>query len=263
LIGAQVTYLALTGTTAEAEQAREVLGGTQRPAAFREIRLDHVTFAHAETPVLRDVSLRIPSGQITAIFGPSGAGKTTIVDLVIGLNRPDQGTVTIDGVSLEDIDIAWWRGRIGYVPQETVMFNDSIFRNVTLGAPELTRDDALRALSAAGLDEFVVSLPNGIDTNVGERGNRVSGGQRQRLAIARALVRKPVLLIFDEATTSLDPETETGILATLRQLAGGNMTVIAISHQPALLKAADTIYRISEGTIELENRRRAAVSAGA
>jgi ATP-binding cassette subfamily C protein len=254
LVGSQVTYLALSEATDGAVRAEEPLGGTTRLPSLREIRLQDVAFAHDKTPVLSNVSMRAMAGEITAIIGPSGAGKTTIVDLIIGFNRSDRGRVTVNGVSLDELDMAWWRSQIGYVPQETVMFNDTILRNVTLGDPALSRDDAMRALSAAGLEPFIASLSEGLDTNVGERGNRVSGGQRQRLAIARALARKPALLIFDEATTSLDPDTEAGILATLRALAG-KITVVAISHQPALLDIADSVYRISDGVITAAEAR--------
>ena len=248
LTGSRVTYRALTETTAETEAASERLGGSAQPGRFDTLSLDHVDFAHDDTPVLHDVSIQIPANRITAIVGPSGAGKTTIVDLIIGLNVPDRGAVLLDDTSLAEVDIAWWRSQIGYVPQETVLFNDSILRNVTLGDETLTPADAHSAIAAAGLSEFLDNLPDGLETNVGERGNRVSGGQRQRLAIARALVRKPALLIFDEATTALDPETEKGILETLRTLSG-RLTIVAISHQPALLDAADLVYRIVDGRI--------------
>ena len=137
---------------------------------------------------------------------------------------------------------------IGYAPQETIMFHDTIFTNVTLGDPALSRADAEEALRAAGSWDFVSSLPGGMDWVVGEQGARLSGGQRQRIAIARALVRRPKLLILDEATTALDPKTEAAVCETLEQLRG-KVTIIAISHQPALVNAADEVYRLEHLTL--------------
>lgn len=240
-------YWSLQNKIKEAQQEKEEILGTQPPVLEKAIRLDRVSFAYAKKWVLRDVSLAFPAGRITAIVGPSGTGKTTIVDLVIGLLRPNQGEILIDDLPLAQIDLRKWRHLIGYVPQESWLLHDSVLNNVTLGDPELTKEDAIEALRAAGAWEFVQTLPQKISSTVGERGGKISGGQRQRIAIARALVHKPKLLILDEATTALDPENETAICKTLGQLRG-ELTILAISHQPAVLEIADRAYRLENGT---------------
>ncbi|MEP4378213.1 MAG: ABC transporter ATP-binding protein [Alphaproteobacteria bacterium] len=248
LVVAQTTFWRLRNSIDDAHQSAEQLAGTEKPALDRALTFRGVQFGYDETNVLQNLDIDVPVGQCTAIIGPSGAGKTTILDLVTGLIRPDAGEIAIDDTPLTETDLRWWRGRIGYVPQDSVLFHDSILSNVTLGDPKLSETDAEAALRAAGLWEFVLSEPEGLDTLVGERGTRLSGGQRQRLAIARALVRKPALLILDEATASLDPQTEREVIASLAPLKG-KVTIIAISHQPAILTMADVIYRIQHGAV--------------
>jgi ATP-binding cassette subfamily C protein len=196
---------------------------------------------------LSNASFIFPAGVITAIVGPSGSGKTTVADLVIGLLKPNQGEILVDNLPLEQIDLQKWRQLIGYVPQESWLLHDTVLNNVTLGDLELTNEDAIGALKAAGAWEFVEVMPQGINSTVGERGYKISGGQRQRIAIARALVHKPKLLILDEATTALDPDNEIAICDTLSQLRG-QLTILAISHQPAVLKVADRAYRLQNGS---------------
>jgi ATP-binding cassette subfamily C protein len=242
-------YWSISQTIAECEAVRETSTGTAAPTLARDIVLDDVALAYGEREVLDRLSLSIPAGCMTVLIGPSGAGKTSIVDLVTGLIEPRRGTVRIDGVALPTIDLAAWRIRIGYVPQETLLLHDSVRINVTLGDPALGDKDVEDALRAAGAWDFVATLPEGIDTPVGERGARFSGGQRQRIAIARAVVHKPLLLILDEATANLDPETATAITKTMRGLRG-EMTILAVSHQMALLESADVVYRIENGRAE-------------
>jgi ATP-binding cassette, subfamily C, bacterial len=232
----------------ESRAACEPAAGRAAPPPLREaITLDNVHFAYGDAPVLRGVSMTVPSGRFVAIEGPSGSGKTTLIDLVIGLLEPGAGDIRIDGVALNTLDRAAWRAMIGYVPQEMFLFHDTIYSNITLGDGGLTRTDAQAALRAAGAGDFVSALPDGIDTVVGERGSKLSGGQRQRIALARALVRNPRLLILDEVTTALDPRTEADICATLAGLTGA-VTILAVSHQPAIVAVADRVYRLSNGT---------------
>jgi len=205
-----------------------------------------VQVSYGDGVVLDGISFSVPAGKITALVGGSGAGKTTAADLIMGLVRPDKGEVYIDGLPLGTLDLHKWRQLIGYVPQETLMLHDSVAKNVSLGDPKLTSEDIERALRDAGAWEFVSELPGGVECSVGERGLRLSGGQRQRIAIARALVHGAKLLVFDEATTALDPESEAFVLSAIEALRG-RATVLAISHQPALMGVADRIYRITDG----------------
>lgn len=233
----------------QAEAAHERGGGSAPPPPLREgLALDDVSFGYGGRPVLSGVSLRVPAGAFAAVVGPSGAGKTTLVDLVTGLLRPDAGRVVVDGVPLESVDAAAWRAQIGYVPQETLLFHDTVFRNVAFGAEGATRDDVRRALDAAGALGFVERLEGGLDHVVGERGGRLSGGQAQRVMIARALVRRPRLLVLDEATTGLDPAVEAAVCETLRALRG-RLTILAVSHQPAIQEAADVIVEVDRGGV--------------
>jgi ATP-binding cassette subfamily C protein len=240
-------YWSLQDTIREAERAREPTLGTKVPSLDHAIRFDKVSFSYDEEWVLREASLRFPSGLLTAIVGPSGVGKTTIADLVTGLIRPQQGEVWIDDLPLRQIDVMGWRKMIGYVPQETLLLHDSVLINVTLGDPDLSVADAERALRAAEAWEFVTEMPEGIYSTAGERGSMLSGGQRQRIAIARALVHKPKLLILDEPTSALDPESEAAICETLGQLRGGGITILAISHQPTIMNVADRAYSLQDG----------------
>lgn len=241
-------FWALRRMIDEALEAREVLSGSAAPQLEREITLNGVSFAYEDRKILRDASLSCPAGRITVIIGPSGAGKTTVADLIIGLIEPQTGEVRIDDVPLREIDARRWRTAIGYVPQETFLLHESVRMNVALGDPEVTDADIEVALRAAGAWEFTVALPEGIETVVGERGLRFSGGQRQRIALARALVRRPQLLVLDEATTALDPTTETEICRTLEQLRG-RMTILAICHYGQIVQLADNVYRVVDGSI--------------
>jgi len=241
-------YWSMMETFEEAQKMREQRLGDRKPEVKQAIRLEQVTFKYSDINVLRDASLIFPAGEITAIVGASGTGKTTIVDLVIGLLRPQEGEVWIDDLPLKQVDLEQWRHMIGYVPQETLLLQDSIFINVTLGDAAITEREVEEALQKAGIWEFVQTRPKGIHSSVGQRGLMLSGGQRQRIAIARALVRKPKLLVLDEATTALDPENEAAICQTLRKLRG-EITILAISHQPAVLEVADRGYRVKDGAV--------------
>lgn len=241
-------YRAIRELTREAEAAREAPTGGRAPALTREIRLVDVGFAYADRWVVQGASLTVTAGSVTALTGPSGAGKTTVADLLVGLLVPQKGEVLVDGVPLGELDVARWRSLVGYVPQETLLWHDSIARNVSLGDPDVSAADVEAALGAAGAWEFVAALPEGVRTVVGERGLRLSGGQRQRIALARALVRRPRLLVLDEATSALDPESEAALVQTVRSLRD-SMTIVAICHRGPLLAVADRAYRVEAGII--------------
>jgi len=250
MVAHESAFWSLQETITRSAAQGEVAPGEKKPILRREATLRQVCFSYGARPVLHNVSLSIPVGQLTMIIGLSGAGKTSILDLVIGLIRPQSGDVWIDDVPLSEVDVKAWRWTVGYVAQESFLLHESVFVNVTLGDPELTEAEVEAALRAAGAWEFVAALPEGMHTPVGERGSGISGGQRQRIAIARALVHHPQLLILDEATASLDPENEAAICATVKSLRG-TMTILAISHQPALLKVADRVYRLESGAVQL------------
>jgi ATP-binding cassette subfamily C protein len=239
-------YWSLKQTSDAARTQKEHMGGDLTPALETGISLRNVDFLYDGHPVFSGLDMEIPAHKISTINGPSGSGKTTIIDLVIGLIRPNGGEILIDGVPFEQIDVKAWRRMVGYVPQETVLLHDSILYNVSLGDPQISEAQVIDALKKAGAWDFVCEMPEGLHTFVGERGGRLSGGQRQRIAIARALINDPRMLILDEATSALDPETEAAIIATLRDLRQ-QLTILAITHNSGLADAADVIHRLSPG----------------
>ncbi|MGF1528001.1 MAG: ABC transporter ATP-binding protein [Candidatus Competibacterales bacterium] len=242
-------YWSLQDTILDARGAREVATGTIAPTLDREIHLAAVTFGYGDPPLFRNLSLTLFAGQMTALVGPSGVGKTTVADLITGLLRPTGGRVLVDGRDLETLDLKAWRRMVGYVPQENGLLHASIYDNIALG--DCVDPTAVaEALEAADATAFVAALPEGLHTVVGERGGRLSGGQRQRIMIARALVHRPRLLILDEATTALDPATEAAVCRALTRLKG-SLTILAISHQPALVAAAHRVYRLGPHGVEL------------
>ncbi|MBI4540931.1 MAG: ABC transporter ATP-binding protein [Gemmatimonadetes bacterium] len=253
MAAAESAFWSLDAQARGAEAARERATGAQPPPALGEaIEFRGVSFAHEGTPVLREVSFTIPAGSFTVLTGPSGAGKTTIADLILGLHHPDAGEIRVDGQPLDALDLGAWRRRIGYVPQENILFHDSIAGNVSLGDERGNHETIEAALRDAGAWDFVTALPRGLDTVVGERGLKLSGGERQRIALARALARRPKLLVLDEATGELDQATEAAICATLHALRG-RVTIVAVSHRPAVTEAADIVYELRDG-VALERR---------
>jgi ATP-binding cassette subfamily C protein len=247
-VASESPYLEAMEMLAEAKRSAELNPGT-RPAAFeRECRLEDVSFAHGERQVLDRVSLQVPAGGVTVLIGPSGAGKTTIADIILGLYRPDRGRVLLDGVPLDEIDVRSWRRLIGYVPQELILLHDSVYANVALGNPGIGKSDVRKALRIAGAWGFVEGLPDGMMTPVGQAGAKLSGGQRQRIALARALASRPKLLILDEVTSALDPKTEQEICDNIRNMAD-ETTILAITHRPTFLEIADRIYQVDDRTV--------------
>jgi ATP-binding cassette subfamily C protein len=247
-------YWAIRATIDEAAERVEPALGSTVPTLKQGIAFKSVSFGYDETRVLANASLFIPARAMTAITGVSGAGKTTVSDLVTALLRPQEGDIWIDGTPLSEIDRQVWRSMIGYVPQDTFLLHDTILHNVTLGDPDLTEADAQRALRAAEIWGFVETLPDGMQSVVGERGGRMSGGQRQRIAIARALAHRPALLILDEATSALDEESEAAVCKTLLSLKG-SLTILAISHKPMLVEHAERVYRLDQGQAKLVSER--------
>lgn len=242
-------YFSLRDKISEAGAARETFDGTTKVRFSESIKLSGININFGQNKVLHNVDLVVPFGKTTVLIGPSGAGKTTLVDIILGLFKPDQGSVVVDGIDLNDMDLHAWRSTVGYVPQDTILLNDSIRQNIVLGDDDVTDGDVWTALRAAGAEAFVRDKPEGLDTSVGEHGNQLSGGQRQRIAIARAMLRSPRLLILDEATASLDPATEQEICQMIKRL-GNDLAVLAITHRPAMLDIADCVYRVEEGRAE-------------
>lgn len=240
---------AIDALCAEADAQSERHGGAEPPTMRSGITFEGVDFAYGGgVTVLDGVNIRIPKGRTVAVVGPSGAGKTTVIDLVMGLLEPTGGRVLIDDVDLATIDLRTWRRRIGYVAQDSVLFHASIRENLTWANPDATDADIAEALELANAAEFVDRLPEGLDTVVGDRGMRLSGGQKQRIALARAIIRKPDVLILDEATSALDTESEQHIQASVGALAE-RMTILVVTHRLATVKGADLIHVLQSGSV--------------
>jgi ATP-binding cassette subfamily C protein len=214
----------------------------------RELRLEQVSFGFGAHGVLVGANAVLPAGALVVLTGASGSGKTTLTDLVTGLLRPTAGRVLVDGADLATLDTRAWRHTVGYVPQEPMLFNDTVRANVTLGDARIDDAEVERALRAAVAWDFVASLPSGVAQNIGEGGKALSGGERQRLAIARALVTSPSLLILDEPTSGLDRAAEAQVCAAITALKG-RLTILIASHQPAVQAIADEIWRLEDGRI--------------
>jgi ATP-binding cassette, subfamily C, bacterial len=214
-----------------------------------EIRLERVAFRYdAQRPlILEDLSLTIAAGKVTAIVGSSGAGKSTVADLVNGLLSPNTGRVLVDSTELTPQTARAWRRHVGYVAQDTVLFHDTVRANLLWAKPEASEQEIRESLALAAA-EFVFALPQGLDTKVGDRGMLLSHGQRQRIALARALLRKPGLLILDEATSSLDFDNEKRILDAIERLQG-RTTVLLIAHRVSAIQRAEMIYVIENGSV--------------
>jgi ATP-binding cassette subfamily C protein len=222
-----------------------------------DVRLEHqigfenVSFAYlrrTETPALRNIELKIAAGLTTAIVGPSGSGKSTLADLLIGLLSPTSGKILIDDNVLGTNGLKSWRKHISYVPQETFLFHDTIRANLTWARPDATDEELTQALKMSSAYDFVMGLPQGLDTVVGERGVLVSGGERQRLSLARAILRRPTILVLDEATSSLDSENELRIQEAIESL-HAQMTIVIITHRLSTIRHADVIHVLENGRV--------------
>ncbi|NNE23854.1 MAG: ABC transporter ATP-binding protein [Rhizobiales bacterium] len=232
----------------ELERNLEVDNGGQTPTLNQGITFDNVSFSHGDNAVIRNASLEIAAGGITVLQGPSGAGKTTLIDLLLGLYQADSGRIEIDGLPIAEVDLAQWRSMTGYVPQELSLLHGTVMINVALGDANVSREAVVEAMTRAGAEPLINELSAGIDTDVGEMGSKLSGGQRQRISLARALILKPKLLILDEVTSALDPETEQRICDSVAGLAG-EYTIVVITHRPAWVAVATQLYSIDAGTV--------------
>lgn len=238
------------------QPVRIVGGGAALPRAEvkGELALDGVTFEYVPGhPVLRDLTLRIPAGETTAVVGATGGGKSTIVKLLLRLYEPTRGRVLLDGRDLRDLDLAALRGAIGLVSQDTFLFHGTVRENIAYGTFDATDEQVVAAAKAAEAHEFITRLPQGYDTVVGERGQKLSGGQRQRISIARAVLKDPPVLVLDEATSSVDNETEAAIQRSLERLARGRTTLV-IAHRLSTVRNAHRIHVLEDGQVREAGR---------
>lgn len=242
----------------EAERAAEIARKKREPrtvqrSAENDISVNAVTYTYPnrDEPVLKDVTLRIRHGESVGIIGVTGAGKTTLIDLMLGLLKPDTGSVCYGALDIYE-DYAEWQRHIGYIPQNIYLVDDTIRNNVALGVEAERIDDAAvwRALESAQLAAFVRGLKDGLDTVIGERGVRISGGQRQRIGIARALYNDPEILFFDEATSALDNETEAAVMDAINTL-GSSKTMVIVAHRLTTLRDCDVIFKVKDGGVEV------------
>ena len=255
---AYVNVLAAEHEMLDAAEPHDTLAradSDEAPMALRrELAVRDVSFAYdseSGRSALGGVDLTIPAGTLVAIAGHSGAGKTTLVDILLGLIEPDQGAVIIDGERLTGERLGRWRRSVAYVPQEPFLFHDSIRANLLWARPDATETELWEALRLAAATDFVEALPNGLETVVRDRGVRLSGGERQRIMLARALIREPALLLLDEATSQVDVDTEGRIVDALQSLRG-RTTMVVVAHRPTLMEAADRIILLDRGRIAAE-----------
>jgi len=240
----RIRELRTMSTEADRDLGKKPLGLIQGWISF-----ENVSFAYdSDVPVLRDVSLDAPPGTTTALVGSSGSGKSTLAGLVLSFNAPDSGRVLVDGRDLAEIRLEEYRRHVGVVLQDNFLFDDTVEYNIRYGRPRASRDEVVEAAKLAHCHEFITGFPDGYDTVIGERGVKVSGGQRQRLAIARAILADPRILVLDEATSSLDSESEAQIQEGLRALRSGRTTFV-IAHRLSTIRSADQILVVEEGQV--------------
>ncbi len=264
VINAMPSFVTILRLEARCIEAAEPADGIELAPRFdREIAIDGASFSYdgVREEALQRVALTIPAGSKVALVGPSGAGKSTIADLIMGLLFPDRGAIRIDDAELTPARARAWRERIGYVASDTFLFHDTIRANLKWAKPNASDSEIRAALASAAAGDFVAALPAGLDTLVGDRGVMLSQGERQRLALARAFLRSPAMLVLDEATNSLDAENEARILAAIAER-GEKLTVVMIAHRLSTIRWADFIYVVENGSIvesgrfdELSTRR--------
>ncbi|MEQ3662326.1 MAG: ATP-binding cassette domain-containing protein, partial [Flavobacterium sp.] len=213
-----------------------------------KISIQNINFKYEDEYVLKNFSLNVPKGKTVALVGQSGSGKSTIANLLTRFYDVNEGVIKIDGVDIKDLDIHSLRSLLGLVTQDSILFNDTIKNNITLGKENVTDDDIIEALKIANAYEFVKELPNGIETNIGDAGGKLSGGQKQRLSIARAVLKNPPIMILDEATSALDTESEKFVQIALENMMQ-NRTSIVIAHRLSTIQKADSIVVMQKGQI--------------
>lgn len=212
------------------------------------IRFERVSYQYGDRPALQEVSFEIPHGKQTALIGHSGAGKSTVASLLLGFIAPSAGTITVGGVPLQQLPLSWWRDQVAWLPQKPYLFNGSVLENIRHAKPEATHAEVYAAAQAAAAHAFILSLPEGYQTQLGERGARLSGGQLQRIALARAFLKNAPVIVLDEATANLDAETEQQIAEALKRLCAGRTTLI-IAHRLGTVAQADQIVVLSGGRV--------------
>jgi subfamily B ATP-binding cassette protein MsbA len=240
-----------------------VIGGSRQAGSLRnELQMLNVGFAYRPgQPVVRDVTLTIKRGQTLALVGPSGGGKSTLMDLVIRLYDPLSGGIYLDGVDIRELDLDSYRSLFGIVTQESLLFNDTVFNNIAYALPSATQEQVEEAARMANAHEFIQRLPQGYQTKIGDRGLLLSGGQRQRIAIARALARDPQILLFDEATSALDTESEMFVQEAINNLLI-DRTAVVIAHRLSTIKHAHMIAVIEDGAVVEYGQHEELLAAG-
>lgn len=249
IAGMQRGIVAASNIVNTLDEEPSVITGTEQAMPFeRAIDIRNVSFAYGSTDVLRDVSFSIRRGETVALVGASGSGKSTMLDLLMRFYDPQQGSIDFDGTNVRAYDLASYRRRFGTVSQETILFNDTVANNISLGEPDAERTAVERAAGIAHADTFIRALPEGYDTNIGDRGMKLSGGQRQRVAIARALYRDPDVLLFDEATSALDTESERIVQDAINGVLK-DRTAVIVAHRLSTIVHADRILVFEHGRI--------------
>jgi subfamily B ATP-binding cassette protein MsbA len=230
-------------------EIEDMSGATELPIINGYVALNHINFAYKKGELaLQQVELKVNPGQVVAIVGPSGAGKTTIANMIPRFYDPTDGNITIDGIDIKTVTLKSLREQIGIVPQETILFNGSVFDNILYGRLDANKDEVVNAAKAANAHNFIMEMSGGYDTQIGERGSKLSGGQRQRISIARAILKNPRILILDEATSALDTESEKLVQEAVDKLMVGR-TSFVIAHRLSTVQRADMIVVMERSKI--------------